>query len=110
MRGSFGGTAARFGFEQEFFSSRMWIVAISAGSLRCSGMRFNGGHVFLFVALETNLRSLLEQQAGLVGLMGIMASGAIPIAGGVMLEGSLSDLFLQVFVAFKTEGGIGFQQ
>jgi hypothetical protein len=70
-------------------------------------MVFDGGHVLLFVALETDLTAVFDEKRRLGRLVGVMATGTIAIARGVVPERGFVHLLLQILVALEAEFPIG---
>jgi len=65
------------------------IVALNAGFACDLRMGLDGTHVFFLVAVEAKLARFLEQQSSFIGLVGTVASGALAVGRGIVLEGSL---------------------
>jgi hypothetical protein len=61
-------------------------MAIRAGFLKLSGMPFDCGQIFFFVAFEAQFAALFDQQTFFLRLMSGMTGSTISVSNGVMLE------------------------
>jgi len=97
-------------FQEIFVRAGMRVMAGGASTVHHTCVPFHGVHFFLIVAFEANLPWILDEEAFVRRLVGIMAGSALAIGSGVVLELRFCNGLLQVLVTVGAELAAGFHQ
>src|SRR5690349_18166134 len=88
----------------------MRVVALDTRLGQGVRMSLNCRHIFFFMAFETDLPSIFEQERRFIGLVRIMAGATFPVGRRIVLISGLGDLLLSLLMTFVTKFASGLHE